>query len=208
MENEFRATYNLFVETFINMDVTFPMSYEVWQSIPMDLQAAALFCNFYSQINLVWNKVKTPASVSADCVSEVLMYLQKNVKKILCDPKRYTQAYIYRVSYNCMFYVANYPYTKTTGVNGYYQNTTPHIVQTESGEVDLYDTYVDNNSELNVIEKLYEYEDLWERIDSLDDHSKLVVYGLMDGKKNIGIPKKEKEKILSELRVLFKDFVD
>ena len=186
MENEFRATYNLFIETFINMDVTFPMSYEVWQSIPMDLQAAALFCNFYSQINLVWNKVKTPASVSADCVSEVLMYLQKNVKKILCDPKRYTAAYIYRVAYNCMFYTANYPYTKTTGVNGYYQNTVPHLVKTDDGNVDLYDT-VDNGI-LYLTEPEYssEYSEIWKLIDSLNESQKKVVYGMLDGKKNFG----------------------
>lgn len=204
--NEFKNTYNFFKYTFDSFNISFPIPYEVWQTIPSELQSAALFCNFYNQINLVWLKVKTPASVSADCVSEVLVYLQKNVEKILSDQKRYTPSYIYRVAYNCMFYTANYPYTKTSGVNGYYQNTVPHIVKTDNGEIDLYDMICGSDSDLTETELMYEYSNLWEIIDSLDENHKKVVYGIIDGKKQIGLTTREKHKIMNDLKKLLKDF--
>lgn len=208
-KNEFSDTYNFFNDTFRGLGVAFPVSLEVWQTIPDDLKSAALFVNFYQQILMAYNRLKTPASVDAECVSEVLMYLQKNVRKIMDDPHRYTPAYIYRVSYNCLMGPAVLTYTSKTGVNGYFYNTVPNIINGDDGELDLFDAIcTDCCDDLTPPERLFDYVALWDIIDGLDEQSKKVVYGFMDGRQRIdGVPAKERRKIVEELKKIFASFV-
>lgn len=209
--NEFKNTYNFFKCTFDSLNISFPIPYEVWQTIPSELQSAALFCNFFSQINLVWLKVKTPESSDSDCVSTALMYLQKNVQKIMDNPCRYTKAYIYQVVYNSIARVASYPHSKTTGTNGYYNNTVPNLIYDSDGnevllsDIEAFDLKVNVN--LTDVEQLHIYSEIWNIIDNLDEQSQLVVYGLMEGKTRInGVPLKERRRIISNLKEIFSDF--
>ena len=207
--NEFCDTYNFFMETFTGIGVVFPISFEVWKDLPSDLQSAALFINFFPQIYINWKKLKNEACVDSDCVSEVLIYLQKNVSKILDDPDRFSPAYIFVVSYNCMYDKAILPYIATTGVNGYYRNTIHTIFfNDEGGELNLFDTIdVWDDDELTEPEKLDEYKDIWDIIDGLDERSKMVVYGFMDGRQRIkGVPVKERKKIVKELQKVFESY--
>lgn len=211
MENEFRATYNFFKNTFDSLGIFFPIPYEVWQTIPCEYQSAALFCNFYKQISLVWYKVSTPESSDADCVSTTLMYLQRNVHKIMGDKNRYTEAYIYTVVYNSIVRVASYPHSKTTGSNGYYSNTVPNIViDSEGNESLLSDVeaiYLKFDQEFTDTEQNSIYAELWDIIESLDDDSQKVVYGLMSGRVRIdGVPSRKRKKIIEKLKMIFSDF--
>lgn len=210
--NEFCDTYNFFMETFTNIGVVFPISFEVWKDLPSDLQSSALFINFFPQIYNVWKKLKNEACVDSDSVSEVLMYLQKNVSKILEDPRRFTSAYIYRVSYNCMYYTIMSPYTATSGVNGYYRNTIhgTFIDHSTGEELDLFDaTSISMDEELTDPEKSVDYNDFWKLIDSLDEQSKKVLYGFMEGRQRIkGVPGKERKKIVKELQKIFEPYKD
>lgn len=209
MENEFSTTYNLFKEAFDGTDFQFPISYEVWRGMPYDMQSAALFVNFYTTIVLAWKRLRTPATVDADCVSEIMVYLQKNVPKIMEYPKRFTEPYIYRVVYNCIYYYTITPYTSTTGVNGYFRNTITNIAVSDDGEFDLFETLCfDEDYYLTIPERDLEYSEMWKIINNLDEKSKLVVYGFMDGRTRIdGVPAKERKKIVENLKELFAQFL-
>ena len=84
---------------------TQPLSYEEWNLLPADSKAAALYVQFFDQIVYAWYKQDTflRYSTDEDGVSTVLQYLQKNVSKIEVEPKKFTPAYIYRVSFNCLY---------------------------------------------------------------------------------------------------------
>ena len=80
------------------------LSFEQWKAVPEDQKAAVLFVQFFEQICMAYNKVnRFDVLPCEDAVSIVLQYLQKNVALILEQPNRFTPAYIYKVSYNCIY---------------------------------------------------------------------------------------------------------
>ena len=98
----FYETRNLFINY---LGYSRPLSYDDWKVLPSEDKAAALFVQFFDQITYAWYKQDTflRYSTDEDGVSTVLQYLQKNVSILEKDPKKFTAAYIYRVSYNCLY---------------------------------------------------------------------------------------------------------
>lgn len=136
----FYATYKMF-RNYLGYDG--PLSYELWLALPEDRKAAGLFVQFYDTISLAWFKLRTPAAIEEDCVSEVIKYLIKNVSKIEEDAKRYSPKYIYRVVYNCIYCKSVDPYSGQTAATSWYTNNVSPNVATESGEeMSLFDTMV------------------------------------------------------------------
>lgn len=100
MADQFKETLNRF-RSFLNVDSC--LTWEQWVDLKdTDRQVAALYVQFYDQITLAWFKAKADFVPDEDGVSCVLQYLNKNVEVIINDESRFTPAYIYRVSYNCM----------------------------------------------------------------------------------------------------------
>lgn len=79
-----------------------PITFDEWFSLPDSHKAAALFINFYNQITLAWTKAKADFTEDEDGLSIVMQYLMKNVPIIESNPNKYSESYIYKVSYNCM----------------------------------------------------------------------------------------------------------
>lgn len=98
--NAFFETRNLFISYTSYVK---PLSFEQWKAVPEDQKAAVLFVQFFEQICMAYNKANKTVINAEDAVSIVLQYLEKNVKKILDQPNRFTPAYIYRISYNCIY---------------------------------------------------------------------------------------------------------
>lgn len=97
--DEFYDTYKLFKDY---IGYTQPMTFDQWASLPYDWMPSALYVQFYNQIKMVWNQIKHPCVEPAEVVDTVLQYLEKNVPKILSDPKRFYAGYIYKITYNCV----------------------------------------------------------------------------------------------------------
>lgn len=112
------------------------MSFKTWNKKREDLKAAYLFVNFYSAVSSAWYKARFSFVRECDAVSIVLQYLQKNVKKIEQDKKRYDVRYIYTVCYNC---IKDLRWIKKE--EDKFNFETSLTVTTSDGEVDLSDMY-------------------------------------------------------------------
>ena len=106
MNNEFIETRKLF-QTVFQYDRTKPLSFDQWLKIPDDQKSAVLYLQFYDQITLAWDKTKSFYTLTADGVSTVLQYLEKNVPIIKANPKKFNERYIYRVAYNCLYCICH-----------------------------------------------------------------------------------------------------
>lgn len=109
--NEFAKTRRMF-SNFVGYRK--PLTYDAWLNVPEDQKLAVLFVQFYEQITLAWFKLVSEHVTEEDGIEEVLQYLNKNVDKIKDDKKRFTPAYIYTVSYNCLYSLCKKPNHKKT----------------------------------------------------------------------------------------------
>lgn len=160
---EFKNTYNMFNEYIIANSYSTPMSYGAWVKLPKDLKAPALFVNFFDQITLAWNKLRTAAAVEEECVEETLQYLWKQVPILERDPKKFTKKYIYRIVSNCIYCRSIDPYDPNVGKNSWYNKTQSNRVIFDGDELDLFETM----SSTPFASKISE-ADGWEHIDMSD----------------------------------------
>lgn len=82
-------------------------TFDEWKNEDPEKQAAILFIQYFPEITLAWTKAKSYDGDECEAVSIALQYLQKNVKKIMEDPKRFKASYIYRVAYNCLYCICH-----------------------------------------------------------------------------------------------------
>ena len=80
MNNQFRETRKLYINY---LQYTKPLSYVEWVALPEDHKAAALFVQYFDQIELAWYKAKSFFTSEEDGVYTVMQYLMKNVDKII-----------------------------------------------------------------------------------------------------------------------------
>lgn len=120
------------------------LTFNKWMKKPDDLKAAFLFINFYKEIkNARFKAIKMKWVDECKVLSTLFQYLDKNVYRIKDDPKRYTAAYIYQVSYNCM---------KSTNwdksAENIYNKEVSLTVQINDSEFDVCDMLLDVVSEV------------------------------------------------------------
>lgn len=178
--NEFFATRNMIRDV---VSVEKPLSYESWLAIADEYKAAALYLIFFDQILLAWYRLRTPAAIEEECVSEVLLYLNKNVDKIREDKKRFTPAYIYRVCYNCIYCKSVDPYSGQTSKTSWFNNTCSNIVHVGEDVLDLFDTIV---VEADIIEeriKAANRDLFWKLIEDSDKDTATVINEILENKK-------------------------
>lgn len=117
------------------------MSFKKWNKKPEDLKAAFLYVNFYRNIVNAWYRARFSYVDECTAVSIVFQYLQKNVKKISNDKKRYTGSYIYKVCFNCirdLHWIA-----KVSDIDKYEVSS---IMQSSEGEFDYLDNIISTNN--------------------------------------------------------------
>ena len=170
--NEFTTTRNLFAEY---TNYTKPLSYDEWLETADDCKVAVLFCQFFDQITLAWYKLKSVYSLESDGVSEVLMYLNKNVPMIVADEARFDPKYIYKVSYNCLFCLCRDMNLKKKA----YENEVSNIVASGEDELDLFNTVFDIDSceDFDVDD---ERERFWRIVESRGSDAIVVVAQLLN----------------------------
>lgn len=190
----FYATKSMF-RNYINYER--PLSYEEWLSVDDDKKAAVLYVQFFEQISLAWYKLKTKAAIEEECVSEVLMYLVKNVPIIKDNPSRFKPSYIYKVAYNCIYCKSMDPYKGQTAKTSWYNNTTSQYVQSGDDIVDLFDTICDSES----VDMVSAREHFWKIIEDMGEDTLAVVDQLLNGGRlPAGVGAKKKQ-IIEQLKV-------
>lgn len=175
-ENPFSATRKIFSNYLLGKE---QWSFDEWAKLPDDDKAAALYLNFYDQITLSAYKVISNAKwVDVDeLVETTIQYLDKNVKIIKNDPKRYTPAYIYKITDNALRNVAFY----RKGDKERYQTTSSNIVDTEDGEIDVFETYMGSKSAEDTFFDGLDTEALWNVVKSLGPDAQDVALKLING---------------------------
>lgn len=147
--SQFLDTYKMFNEY---LDTTLPISYEEFYNLPEEKRAAALYVNFYREINIAWSSFTAPHIYEEDALDTVIQYLDKNAKLMINDPKRYTAKYVYRVVHNCLHCLC---------VN--VQKTKDRYKKEIS--MSLYD---DNDNEMNIIDFAITHLDIYKVNDTSD----------------------------------------
>lgn len=174
-----------------------PLSYQEWLSVDDDDKAAVLYVQFFEQITLAWYKLKTKAAIEEECVSEVLMYLVKNVPIIKENSSRFKPSYIYRVAYNCIYCKSMDPYNGQTAKTSWYNNTTSQYVQSGDDIIDIFDTISDNED----MDAISCREDFWNTIEEMGDDALAVVDQLLNGTRLPAGVRAKKAKIIDDLKV-------
>lgn len=136
---------------------TRPLTAHEWVNIRDDMKVAYLYCQFFNEITLAWFNTISDYANDEDGVSEVLKYLQKNVKIISNDLDRFTSAYIYTVAFNCLYALNRHD-------NQYkrrYEYEVNHEVHTDDMDIDLYDVAAaskscdDNGDEIDGVKERF-----------------------------------------------------
>lgn len=201
MSKEFYETRNLFIPfvNYIN-----PLTYDEWLSVSDDKKAAHLYCQFFNEIILAWNKAKSFYAEEQEGVETVLQYIIKNVPIIKQDRKRFTASYMYRISYNCLYCISR----DRIGDKWRYENViSNNQLSAEGDPIDLFDFYACYDEyvcEADESEQLIR-QWVWKLV---EDHGKCAVKlaeALIDGKKELKTLCNRDQKLINVLRVeLFK----
>lgn len=170
MMNQFRETRKIYIEY---LQYTKPLSYVEWVALPDDHKAAALFVQYFDQIELAWYKAKSFFTTEEDGVYTTMQYLMKNVEKIKNDSKRFSPKYIYKVAYNCLYCICHDPIVEKIR----WETTDSNIVIHEGKELDLFDTTVSIHSS---IELNYDRKEFWKAVDSLGPKGQKVINHLLN----------------------------
>lgn len=174
--------------------VKYPISYQTWMTIDDDLKCAALYVNFYPQIILAWQNLKTYYLEDEECVSIIIQYLIKNVDKIKEDPKRFTTGYIYTVAYRSIQGIR-----RVDGTKNYYDSYQSRWIETADGERDLFDTLEDRVD-------CFKNTKMQKIIMDMDDNTKALISHLVFGTKISAKIRKKEDEMMDNLRTLFSEF--
>lgn len=189
MENQFSKTKRLFAE-YINYKK--PLTYDDWMKLPDNHKAAALFIQFYSNIVLAWSKIRCDYISDEDYLSIEIQYLIKNVEKIRKDSKRYTQPYIYTISYTAMVHLNFVQKSKDK-----YEKEISNEVLTKNGAVlDLFNTRCVTPD----FEKILITEEFWNVIENMGLETNKVINHLLNGEELTKVSKRAKRYKTDPLR--------
>lgn len=168
--SQFRTTRNLYLESLSGFE--FPLTYDAWLNADDEHKAVLLFVNFFAEIELAWYKTRFSFVNEEDAVSQVSLYLVKNVDFIKADEKRFTANYIYRVAENCL---KSLTYIERDINREKFE--CPNDVELDGETVNLYDL---TPSEDDPIEIQHAKEAVWDIIDKMGLKTKKVVNRLIN----------------------------
>lgn len=170
----FYETRNLFIEL---TQWHTQLSYEEWSNSPHDHKAALLFVNFFSKMIQAWDKANRFDFIDGeDGVSIVLQYLEKNVAKIEAEPKKFSEAYIYKVAYNCMYCICH----DLKSVKDRWENETSSVTVYEGEELSVFDKIADNRgSAEEELLSISEQKEFWSIVEDADPKCQKVINYLL-----------------------------
>lgn len=201
----FRDTKDFFATLIVQK---FPMDHEQWCSIPEDKQAAALFVNFFHEIEMAWNRCRNIYTDEEDAVHVLITSLMHNTPIIRDNPKRYSEAYIYRVAYNAILGLTrNYKKAKARLDNTIC--STVFDCDNEGSDVNGFDTLSDKNA-VNDPESEFRamQSEIWDVIANLDEDQTALVDNILSGTKLTDAQKTRRRTLLKQLRKAFAEAHD
>lgn len=149
------------------------LSYEEWFNSPRENKAVLLFVNFFSKMTQAWDKANRFDYIPGeDGVSTVCQYLEKNVSKIEECPEKYSEAYIYKVAYNCMYCICH----DLKSVKDRWDNEASNVVNYQGEELSVFDIAADQKGSA---EERYlddaERREFWNLVEGSDPRCQKVV---------------------------------
>lgn len=193
-ESPFYATRSMFKN---HLNYTHPWTYEEWLELSDSNKAAALYVRFFDQITLAWYKTKSFYTLDEDGVSTVLQYLMKNVEVIKEKSSRYSEGYIYKVAYNCLYCICH----DIKRDRERFEKETSNVLPVGGGtdEVDLFDTVPDIEDILATLDR----QAFWSLIDREGEDTAKVVEKLLRGLHPRGA---KNAAIIERLRVILEPY--
>lgn len=159
--SEFYKTKRMFQDYLCDRKYS---TYSEWVNLPHSCKVAALYLRFYNTIYTAWEKVRSFYTDSEEGVETILQYLDKNVPLIEANPQKYSDRYIYRVAYNCMYCICHdylEPKQRYECVRSIYE------LSRDGDEFDLLDTYIGNeDSIIDQIENTSLTSSFWDVVES------------------------------------------
>lgn len=175
------------------------VSYRGWMQLSYDDKLPVLYLQFFDQIILAWNRIKTEYSDDSECVSYVLQYLMKNVRYIMNDEARYTAEYMYTVAYNCLFSKC-----RTRKID--HQRNSIEVPEYIQDDLSWFDICADSRS----VEGMEEAASIWKLLDDQDADTMTVVMHLINKDRGNhdyqAISLQRKREIMRNLKKLLVDF--
>ena len=181
----FYTTRN-FYRDYINYEN--PLSYDEWLAIADDNKAAVLYVQFYDQITLAWQKVKSFYTLEEDGVSTMMDYLIKNVELIKADKKRFSPRYIYRVAFNCLYCICH----DLLRPRQTFENECSNLISCGEDTLDLFDLAAANDDDDISITLMSSKEDenFWKLFEDTDVDTQTVISRLIgEEPRNINLSK-------------------
>ena len=205
--SQFRDTRNLYLASLPGFE--FPLTYTAWLNADDECKAVLLFVNFFSEIELAWYKTRFSYVDEADAVSQVNVYLMKNVEFIKNDETRFRANYIYTVAANCL---RSLTYIHADRDREKFESC--NEVVSDSGDIiNLYDLAPSTDDSIEVQQAK---EAIWNIIDRMGPKARKVINKLINPKdslacaregsnlddclRDVSVSKKEAARILEDLR--------
>lgn len=203
-DSPFTATRHLFLNYFAGHH---HFSYDEWMSLPDDDKSAALFLNFYDQITLAWYKAKSFYAQDEEAVETVMQYLEKNIPIIKKSKSKYSEAYVYRVAYNCTYCIAHD--RKIDKDRWAYETSNIQKSNSTDDEVNLFDTCGTSTLESDLFKRA-EVSRFWKLIEDVDLDAVDVALKLINGESlgRSNADKRRAAEIISKLKVVLKPYFD
>ena len=180
------------------------LSYQDWMNLPDDRKVAGLYCNFFDQIVFAWYKSKSFYAEEEEGVETVLQYLTKNVPIIQKNSKKYSESYIYRVAYNCLYCISH----DRKCDRDRYEKEMSNIVMNGDTELDIFHTCRDSRYSPEYIFFGYQNaaDSLWGMIEGMDEDTKSVIENIYCGHTlPKGFSRKRKYQIIEDLKKKFEE---
>lgn len=167
-------------------EIKYPLTFSDWIKLPDDVQAIALYVNFFDQVHLACQKVISIGSfvLQEDALHETMKALIKNTKILHEYPTRYTPQYIYKIVYNSV-----YSLLRIKRDRNFMSSVVSFNNDGDRDDLDIVDILTSDNDD--IVKKLYA-EKMWDEIGKMDnDTLKYVDYILNGGYFSKKLSKKE-----------------
>ena len=188
--SQFRETRNLYLSALSGF--TFPLTYNAWLNADAEYKAVLLFVNFFDQIELAFYKTRFSFVLEEDAVSQVNVYLMKNVPFIEADESRFRASYIYTVAANCL---RSLTYIERDINREKFE--TPNEVNLGDSTVDLFDL---TPSQDDTYEEAQAKDAVWAIIDKMDPKARKVINQLINPDESLS-KTRNKDDLLADVSV-------
>ena len=179
-----------------------PLSFEEWSSLQDCYKTAVLFIQYFDEILMAWNKAKSYDGDELEAVETVNQYLEKNVSKIVDDPKRFRPAYIYRIAYNCLYCICH---DRQKDKDRREKEVDPYVDKGDGTYVNLTEfvpsASAQDDFEAVESDRVANSHKFWSLVEDVDVDAEVLIQYIIGSRKDLTKrASKKREEILSKMR--------